>query len=82
MCDDAKALLEHAETIVLSSTSEEAAQVLHGMAASQAVVDLTRGALPRPSVRKGVVSSIRKNAAPGARRTAVKSIKTVAKVGT
>lgn len=74
MCDDEKALLDHAETIVLSSTSEEAARVLGKITAQQSIVDLTRGALARkhavPGPRKSVMPNARKAVKPAVRVSA------------
>ncbi len=44
MCDDAKALLEHAEVVVIGSPGEDAARALAGVGPAHVVIDLTRGA--------------------------------------
>jgi GDP-mannose 6-dehydrogenase len=43
MYQDPKALLDHAEVLVIGSASEEASRVLAGARASHVVIDLTRG---------------------------------------
>ena len=43
MCDDAAALLAHAETLVIGNTGRDAADVLAGAGPHHTVVDLTRG---------------------------------------
>ena len=72
MCDDAKALLEHAEVVVLGSTSEEAVQTLERIE-GRAVVDLTRGVLPRVHSHKTPAPTPRRSAVPGQRKTATKA---------
>jgi GDP-mannose 6-dehydrogenase len=44
MCDDAAALLAHAEVVVVGHTGGEAAEVLAGVEPRHVVIDLTRGA--------------------------------------
>jgi GDP-mannose 6-dehydrogenase len=44
MCDSAASLLEHAEVLVISSASDEAARVLANVGPDRIVVDLSRGA--------------------------------------
>ena len=44
MCDDAPALLAHAEVVVVGHAGDEAAEVLAGVGPGQVVIDLTRGA--------------------------------------
>jgi GDP-mannose 6-dehydrogenase len=43
MCEDAAALLAHAETLVIGNTGRDAAEVLAGAGPHHAIVDLTRG---------------------------------------
>jgi GDP-mannose 6-dehydrogenase len=43
MCEDPKALLDHAEVLVVGNAGEEAARVLAGARADHVVIDLTRG---------------------------------------
>lgn len=43
MCDSAKALIEHAEVLVIGSDSKEAALALSHASPNQTVIDLTRG---------------------------------------
>ena len=50
MCGDAAALLEHAEVLVVSSASDEAARVLAHIGPDCVIVDLTRGAARGRSV--------------------------------
>ncbi len=49
MCDDAEQLLGHADVIVVSGAGEEAIEILREAAPEQTVLDLTRGAVRRPS---------------------------------
>jgi len=44
MCDDAPALLAHAEVVVVGNAGDEAAAVLAGVGSRHVVIDLTRGA--------------------------------------
>lgn len=45
MCENAEALMAHAEVVVIGSASEEASLALAGVRSSHVVVDLTRGAV-------------------------------------
>lgn len=45
MCDNSRALLDHAQVLVIGSTGKEAEQVLERARPDQVIVDLTRGAL-------------------------------------
>lgn len=51
MCDSAQALLRHAGVVVIGSASKESAEVLDRVASGQTVVDLTRGAVRRSSIK-------------------------------
>jgi len=44
MCEDAEALLAHADVVVIGNRSDEAARVLGGVRPDQTVIDLTSGA--------------------------------------
>ena len=50
MCDGPEELLGHAEAIVIGGAGEEANAVLRDIAPGQTVIDLTRGAVRRPSL--------------------------------
>lgn len=49
MCENVETLLGHADVVVIGGASEEATEVLADVAPGQVVVDLTRGAVSRPS---------------------------------
>lgn len=49
MCNSAEALVEHADTLVIGNSDEEASRVVQGARADQEVIDLTRGGLRRSS---------------------------------
>ncbi|HYE88872.1 MAG TPA: nucleotide sugar dehydrogenase, partial [Vicinamibacterales bacterium] len=56
LCDGVESLLEHAEVLVISARSADAAQVLSAARPDQAVVDLTRGVVTAPgAVRETAV---------------------------
>ena len=63
MCSDARALLEHAEVIVIGSPGGEAEAVLAGMRPAQGVIDLTREALRRREAPEGVAAARMERAA-------------------
>ena len=63
MCSDARALLEHAEVIVIGSLGEEAEAVLAGMRPAQGIIDLTREALRRREAPEGVAAAGMESAA-------------------
>ena len=46
MCDDETLLLEHAEALVVTNSSEETARLVADAAPGCTIVDLTQGALP------------------------------------
>ncbi|HEY3303137.1 MAG TPA: nucleotide sugar dehydrogenase [Candidatus Binatia bacterium] len=49
MCDNAEALLAHAEVLVIGNSGDEAAKVLAAATSKHAIIDLTRGALKKDS---------------------------------
>jgi len=51
MCDDIKALLDHAETVVIGSPSGDAARVVAAAGPDHVLIDLTRGAGRAPASR-------------------------------
>jgi GDP-mannose 6-dehydrogenase len=56
LCNDVDELVAHAEVIVISARSDDAAQALAAARPDQAVVDLTRGAVTAPgALREGPV---------------------------
>ena len=46
MCDDETVLLEHAEALVVTNSSDESARLIAGAAPDCTIIDLTQGALP------------------------------------
>lgn len=48
MCDDVETLVSHADVVVIGHKTPEAAQVLASISPDTIVIDLTRGAVPRP----------------------------------
>jgi GDP-mannose 6-dehydrogenase len=57
MCSDARALLAHADVIVIGRAGEEADAVLAGMLPAQGLIDLTREALRRREALEEVVGA-------------------------
>jgi GDP-mannose 6-dehydrogenase len=56
LCDGIEALLEHAEVVVISAGSADAAQALAGARPEQTIVDLTRGVVTVPgAIREGPI---------------------------
>lgn len=49
LCEDVEALLEHAEVLVISARSEDAAEALAGARPDQTIIDLTRGVATTPT---------------------------------